>query len=141
MVQGAPYTLSVLTPERPVFEKDVVSIIAPGSEGYLGVLAHHAPLITALAPGRLTVIDTAGNVEVYAVSGGFLEVGGNEAILLADTIEAASEIDLERARLAEARARERLKGLRPEIDYGRARSALDRAQNRLRIAEAIRALG
>ena len=139
MVQGVPYRLSVLTPERPVFEKDVVSIVAPGSEGYLGVLAHHAPLITALAPGKLTITDPDGHVEEYAVSGGFLEVGGNEAILLADTIEAASEVDVERARRAEERARERLKGIRSDIDYPRAWSALARAQNRLRIAEAIAA--
>jgi F-type H+-transporting ATPase subunit epsilon len=137
-VETAAYTLSVLTPERPVFEKDVVSIVAPGSEGYLGILAHHAPLITALGPGKLTVTDPEGNVEIYAVSGGFLEVGNNEAILLADTIEAVSEIDVERARRAEARARERLKGLRTDIDYPRCYNAMARAQNRLRIAEALR---
>jgi F-type H+-transporting ATPase subunit epsilon len=134
---GVPFTVSVLTPERPVFEKDVVALIAPGSEGYLGVLANHAPLITALVPGKLTVTNPDGTVELYALSGGFLEVGGNQAILLADTIEPASDIDVERARRAEARARERLKDFGAGIDLPRCESALARAQNRIRIAAAL----
>jgi F-type H+-transporting ATPase subunit epsilon len=138
-VAGVPYTLSVITPERPVFEKEVVSIVAPGSEGYLGVLAHHAPLITPLAPGKLTVTTPDGREESYAVSGGFLEVSANAAVLLADAIEPASEIDVERAREAERRAHERLKSPAPEIDRSRAERAYARAANRIRIAAEMRA--
>jgi F-type H+-transporting ATPase subunit epsilon len=129
------FKLSVVTPEKVVFEQDVRSIIAPGSEGYLGVLTDHAPLITALKAGELTVADSEGTRNEYAVSGGFLEVSGNVATVLADAIETPEEIDLERARQAEVRARERLaRRSHPDIDEARAEAALARALNRQRMA-------
>ncbi len=129
------FKLSVVTPEKVVFEQDVRSIIAPGSEGYLGILTDHAPLITALRAGELTVSDSEGTRREYAVSGGFLEVSGNVATVLADAIETPAEIDLERARLAEVRARERLaRRSHPDIDEARAEAALARALNRQRMA-------
>lgn len=130
------YKLSVVTPERVVFEKDVRSIVAPGLEGYLGVLTDHAPLITPLKPGTLSVTDSDNNKSEYCLSGGFLEVSGNVATVLADAIETAVEIDVERARGAEARARERLaRRSDPEIDTARAEAALSRALNRLKAAK------
>lgn len=129
------FKLSVVTPEKVVFEQDVRSIIAPGSEGYLGVLTDHAPLITALMAGELTVADVNGKRNEYAVSGGFLEVSGNIATVLADAIETPEDIDLERARQAEARARERLaRRSHSDIDEARAEAALARALNRQRLA-------
>lgn len=129
------FKLSVVTPEKVVFEQDVRSVIAPGSEGYLGILTDHAPLITALKAGELTVSDKEGSQEKYAVSGGFMEVSGNVATLLADAIETPEEIDLERARQAETRARERLaRRSHPDIDEARAEAALARALNRLKLA-------
>jgi F-type H+-transporting ATPase subunit epsilon len=129
------FKLSVVTPEKVVFEQDVRSVIAPGSEGYLGVLTDHAPLITALKAGELTVSDKEGARKEYAVSGGFLEVSGNVATLLADAIEAPEEIDLERAREAESRARDRLtRRSHPDIDEARAEAALARALNRQKMA-------
>lgn len=83
----AEFTFRLVTPQRIVFEGPVVSIQAPGSEGYLGVLAHHAPLITALQSGRLEMRDDSGRVTAYAVSGGFLEVSNNRASVLADSAE------------------------------------------------------
>lgn len=130
------FKLSVVTPERVVFEQDARSIIAPGSEGYLGVLTDHAPLITALIPGKLSVTDAQSKTLEYAVSGGFLEVSGNVATILADAIEAADKIDVERARRAEERARERLAHRTdPKIDVARAEAALARALNRIRLAQ------
>jgi F-type H+-transporting ATPase subunit epsilon len=129
------FKLSVVTPEKVVFEKDVRSMIAPGSEGYLGVLSEHAPLITALIPGKLTVIDNEGNEVDYSVSGGFLEVSGNVATVLADAIEAPDGIDVERARRAEHRARERLSRRSDSgIDEIRAEASLARALNRQKMA-------
>jgi F-type H+-transporting ATPase subunit epsilon len=125
----------VLTPERPVLDQEVVSIIAPGSVGYLGVLAHHAPLITSLVPGKLTVRDPDGKIEIYAVCGGFLEVADNKATILADALELPAEIDVERAERARKRAEERLAGIKSNIDAARAQVALERAKNRLRIAK------
>ncbi len=129
------FKLSVVTPEKVVFEQDVRSIVAPGSEGYLGVLTDHAPLITALIPGKLTVTDNAGNEVDYSVTGGFLEVSGNVATVLAEAIEAPDGIDVERARRAEQRARERLSRRSDSgIDEIRAEAALARALNRQKMA-------
>ena len=86
---AAPFLLSILTPERSVFEGPVEYVEVPGSEGYLGVLAHHAALVTALAAGTLTVRQAGGAEERYAVSGGFFEVSNNRATVLADGVEAA----------------------------------------------------
>jgi len=83
---AATFTLSILTPERSVFEGAVEYVQVPGSEGYLGVLAHHAALVTALMPGTLTVRRGEGAQEIYRVTGGFFEVSGNQASVLADSI-------------------------------------------------------
>ena len=84
---AATFDVRVLTPERAVFAGKAVHLLAPGTEGYLGVLAHHAPLMTALASGRLEVRDADGVERVYEVEGGFLEVSRNSARVLADQIE------------------------------------------------------
>ena len=86
----AEFKFRLVTPQRIVFEGPVLSIQAPGSEGYLGVLAHHAPLITALKEGRLEMRDTSGRVTAYRVGGGFLEVSNNVASVLADSVEPLS---------------------------------------------------
>ncbi len=83
---AATFHLSVLTPTESVFDETVESIIVPGSEGYLGVLAHHAPLITALMPGKLTVRKPGGQTLEYQLTGGFFEVSNNKAIVLADAV-------------------------------------------------------
>lgn len=84
---AAPFELSILTPEQSVFEGAVEYVEVPGSEGYLGVLAHHAALVTALAPGTLTVRKAGGGEEKWQVSGGFFEVSNNRATVLADGVE------------------------------------------------------
>jgi F-type H+-transporting ATPase subunit epsilon len=128
------FHLSVLTPQRSVLEAEVLSIVAPGSAGYLGVLAHHAPLVTALVPGRLTVKDASGEETLYAISGGFLEVSDNRATILADALESAAGVDVERAKRARDRARKLLQDRPPELDVPRAERALRRAENRLKVA-------
>jgi F-type H+-transporting ATPase subunit epsilon len=129
------FKLTVLTQQKAALDRTVRSIVAPGSEGYLGVLRNHAPLVTALVPGRLSVTGL-GETEptVYALAGGFLEVRRNVATVLADALEPADRIDVERAERAAERARRRL-AERPEgIDVARAEAALSRALNRIRIA-------
>ena len=80
------FKLSILTPERTVFEGDVEYVEAPGTEGYFGVLAHHAALVTALARGTLTVRGGGGAEERWDVAGGFFEVSNNAATVLADSV-------------------------------------------------------
>jgi F-type H+-transporting ATPase subunit epsilon len=142
----ATFTFRLVTPQRLVLEAPVVSLLAPGSEGYLGVLAHHAALITTLRPGRLEVRDEGGQRSLYAVSGGFLEVSGNRATVLADAAELAGQIDVVRAKSAADRAEERLRGNGPQsgppeesaVDRERAMRALERAKNRLALAASER---
>jgi len=131
---ATPFHLSVLTPERSVLEEDVSYIQAPGMLGYLGVLAHHAPLISALVPGKLTVREASGTEVEYALAGGFLEVSDNQAVILADAMERREEIDVDRARSAEKRARDRLANRSPQIDQARAEAALKRSINRIKVA-------
>lgn len=127
------FRLTVLTEEKAVIDETIRSLIAPGTEGYLGVWRNHAPLVTGLMPGRLTVIreDTPQD---YAVAGGFLEIRANVATVLADALEPVGDIDVSRAEAAAERARERLAGRGSDIDVERAEAALKRALNRLRLA-------
>lgn len=128
--------LSIVTPEQTFLDEDVASLVVPGTEGYLGILSNHAPLITALKPGRIEYRDSADKIQFLAVSGGFLEVSDNIATLLADTVEAADAIDIERAQAAYDREKKRLvsagKG-ETDIDLPSVRAAIERAANRIRV--------
>ena len=129
------FQLSIVTPEKVVFEGQVVSLLVPGMEGYLGVLSNHAPLITALQPGRIEFQDDQDKIQIFSVSGGFVEVSGNKATLLADTAEHCEEIDIDRAQTALQKA---LKALQDKEKAGEtstpeAKEAARRAANRVRI--------
>jgi len=130
------FSLAVYTEDKLVLEEEIEALVAPGADGYLGVWANHAPLLTALRPGRLEVRLSRAEVRRYAVSGGFLEVALNRAALLADAVEAPQEIDLARAREARDRAERRLREHAPDTDIPRAQAALARALNRLAVAQA-----
>jgi len=128
------FNLSIVTPEQIFYENDVESLVAPGIEGYLGVLTNHAPLITAISPGKVLVKDNSQKEIILSVSEGFLEVSANTATLLVDAVEYASDIDADRAKEALERAKKRLKDEAGNIDTPRARKAVERARNRLKIA-------
>jgi F-type H+-transporting ATPase subunit epsilon len=84
----ATYQLQILSMDQMVFEGEVESLVAKGTEGYLGVLAHHAPLVTELDPGELTVTLSPRQEKRFQLEGGLLHVGGNQATVLADgTVE------------------------------------------------------
>jgi len=129
------FTLTVVGPEHRVYEGKVAGLVAPGLDGYLGVLARHAPMVAELTAGELTVVDQEGERKWFAVSGGFLEVGWQEVTVLVDAAETAEEIDVERARWAQERAAGRLQAHDREIDMDRAGAALKRALNRLQVAQ------
>ena len=82
------YHLDIVTPVGSLYDGEVQSVIAPGSEGYLGILAHHAALVTALIPGKLTIRDAVGKTTVHMISGGFLEVSNNRLTILAEGLDA-----------------------------------------------------
>ncbi len=125
--------LDVVTAERLVFSDDVDMVVAPGSEGELGILPRHAALMTTLQPGALRVKMGTDEIDL-AIGGGFLEVRDNRVLVLADSAERADEIDVERARAAEERARRLLAERRPTEDLVQAEAALRRSQVRLKVA-------
>jgi len=130
------FRLRILTLEKSVYDADVISIIVPGLDGYFGVLAHHAPLVATLQPGKLTLKDAQGVEAIYAVSGGFLEVSGNVATLLADAVEQACDIDAARAEAAREKAFSMLCSLKDGPDAATAKAAIARADNRIQVCRA-----
>jgi F-type H+-transporting ATPase subunit epsilon len=130
-----PLHLEVITPERKVYEDDVDMVVAPASDGYVGILPHHAPLFTTLGPGEFKV-QRGGLEEVLAVFGGFMDVRGDRVVVLTDAAEHAEEIDTSRAQQARERAQEILAaGPASAADEQRARAELQRALVRLRVSE------
>jgi F-type H+-transporting ATPase subunit epsilon len=131
--------LEIVTAERMVYSEDVEAVIAPGIEGQLGILPHHAPLMTILQSGELRV-KRGADEDILAISGGFLEVRPDRVIILADSAERAEEIDEARAEAAKQRAEQRLKerGITPGLDEARVEAALRRAMARLTVAEKVK---
>ena len=126
--------LDIVTAERVVYSDDIDVVVAPGVEGQLGILSHHAPLMTTLQAGELRV--RKGGEEFFlAISGGFLEVRPDRIIVLADAAERAGEIDVARAEEAKRRAEEQLRQQPPGVDAAQAEAALRRSLVRLKVAE------
>ncbi|MEK7446006.1 MAG: F0F1 ATP synthase subunit epsilon [candidate division NC10 bacterium] len=134
--------LEIATPTRQLVSAEADEVVAPGSEGYFGVLPGHAPFLTTLGSGEVSY--RHGREEGHlAVIGGFAEVQGDRVMILAETAERPDEIHRERAERARQRAEQRLAGRNPqgrlpeaggEIDYARAVAALARALARLQVA-------
>lgn len=127
-------TLEVATPMRLAVSEQVDEVVAPGVEGYFGVLPGHAPFLTTLGIGELTY--RAGREEHHlALVGGFAEVRNDKVIVLADAAERPEEIDRARAERARERAERRLSGrTADDVDFARAQAALMRALMRLHVA-------
>ena len=126
-------TLEITTPMRMVVSEEVDEVVAPGIEGYFGVLPGHAPFLTTLGIGVVTY--RIGRDEHHlAVAGGFAEVRNDKVIILADTAERPAEIDRARAERAKERAERLLSGRQEDIDFARAQAALARALTRLQVA-------
>ena len=132
------FHLSIVTPEKIYCEAEINSLVVPGTEGYLGILSHHAPLISSLKPGKIEYKDSENKEIVLAVSGGFIEVSDNKVTILADAVETTEEIDIKRAQAACDRAKGRIDKKPSDsddnINIDRARVALLRALNRLKVA-------
>lgn len=126
--------LEVVTPSRHVLRTEAESLIVPSTEGYLGIMHNHAPLVAGLAAGVLFYGQAGEEKERLALTGGFLEVTDNKVTVLADAAELAEEIDVVRAEEARRRAEQRLRTRDEKIDYARAELAMQRAIIRLRAA-------
>lgn len=127
--------LDIVTAERIVYSEDVDAVVAPGIEGQLGILPHHAPLMTILQAGEL-LVRKGGNEDSLVISGGFLEVRPDRIIVLADAAERVDEIDVARAEEAKKRAEQRItSGQVTDLDTARCEASLRRAVARLTVAE------
>ena len=120
------FDVEIITPDR-VFYKGTADLLEFNTEsGEIGVYRDHIPLTTVLEPGLVT-IHHGDEEQVAAVHAGFAEILGDKVTLLAELAEWPEEIDLERARKAEDRARERLNRKDADLDVARAELALKRA--------------
>ncbi len=128
-----PFNLRVVSVERSLFEGEVDFVVANGAAGELGILPHHAPLMTILKPGALK-IRQGGEEQLLFVGGGFLEVLPDRVTVLADVAEHADEISVERAEEARRRAQERLAGTLTTAEETEFQNALAMAEARLRLA-------
>jgi F-type H+-transporting ATPase subunit epsilon len=130
-----PLILEIVTPERLAFSGEVDSVNCPGIEGELGILPHHAPLVSTLGIGEL-VIRRGGEEEFFAIAGGFLQVRPDKVVVMAETADMASEIDVQKAEEARRDAERALaEGSEEPADLARARAALQRALLRIQVAE------
>ncbi len=126
--------LDIVTPERIVFSEDVNMVIARATDGDIGILPGHAPLVAGMTVWPLRVLRDEGERQI-SVCGGFIEVRPDKVTILASCAELPEEIDVKRAEAARTRAENRLKDTSPDIDMTRAEAALQRAVVRLRVAE------
>ena len=137
MALPAHLTLALVTPDRAVVRESVDEIQIPGSEGYLGVLPGHTPLLTSLQVGELW-FRQGGERFYVSVAFGFAEILPDRVTILAQIAERAEDIDVERAQEAKRRGRERLAKSVTDIDFERARVALMKSLIRLQVASKIR---
>ena len=130
---AGPLLVDIVEPTGSVFRGEVQRFRAPGTEGSFEILKDHAPMLVETRIGPVFITAPNGDRIVFAASGGFVQVAYNRVIMIVEAAEPSSEIDVDRAREAESRAKEALtEG--SEVERHHAEEALERARNRLRVA-------
>jgi F-type H+-transporting ATPase subunit epsilon len=127
------FQIEVATPERLLVDEQVTEAELPGQDGYMGILAGHAPLLSALGAGVLTY--QGGGEQVLAIDGGFVEVFENHVRVLADHAEFGRDIQAESARRQLDEALEAMKNANQQPDSDAALAAVKKAQARVDAAE------
>lgn len=129
------FNLEIFTPLKVVFKGAVKSVTIPGTEGSFQVLQNHAPLISTFTVGLIKLETDSGQTE-YSTGGGVFEVKNNDAVIIAQSVESKSDIDLRRAKLSKERAESVLKDPKAShVQLEDARDTLQRAINRIKIIE------
>ncbi|MBJ6361889.1 F0F1 ATP synthase subunit epsilon [Paenibacillus sp. GCM10012307] len=126
------FLLEIVTPERKVYAQDVDMVSVKGIEGEFGILPNHIPFVTPLQIAPV-VIKKDRQEEYIAVNGGFVEVRKDKVVILAESAERQTDIDLDRAMAAKNRAEQRLKAKQDEFDFRRAELSMQRAMNRINV--------
>ncbi|MEK7448232.1 MAG: ATP synthase F1 subunit epsilon [Planctomycetota bacterium] len=127
------FKLEIITPEQSIFKGEVVSVIVPAYEGYLGVLAGHAPFVCSLTAGEI-ITRGEGSNRCWSVGGGLMEVVSGQVTILSESAERSEQIDVNRAEQARQRALKRIYHPEPDINLPRAMNSLLRAENRIRFS-------
>lgn len=128
-----PFQVYILAADRVFYEGPCESLIVPTTEGQYGILADHSSMIGAISAGVLQYRIPGEQAKTAAVSAGLIKIENNEVLILADTAERPEEIDENRARRAEDKAREEILQRRSIREYRSAQAGLARAINRLRV--------
>lgn len=130
--------LDVVSAEKSLFSGDVLHLSVSGSEGDLGVMPGHAPLLTAIKPGMVRFSTENGSEEVIYISGGFLEVQTHGVFVLADTAIRGVELDLAKAKEAKKRAEDQIANASGDVDFGLVVAQLAQAIAQLSVIKLIR---
>ncbi|ADZ93410.1 F0F1 ATP synthase subunit epsilon [Marinomonas mediterranea] len=132
---------SIVSLHETLFSGQVRYLVLTGDYGELGVHAGHAPLLTTLPPGPARLMKENGEEEILFLSGGFLEVQPDQAIVLADVAVRASQLDEEAALDAKQNAEKMLGDSADDIDHAKAMKELDDALARLKAIQALKNKG
>ncbi|TRW48722.1 F0F1 ATP synthase subunit epsilon [Aliidiomarina halalkaliphila] len=130
--------LDVVSAEDRLFSGDVRSIQVTGSEGELGILPGHTPLLTALQPGMVRVVTADGEEEFFYIAGGVMEVQPESVTVLSDTAVRGGELDEQATEKAIKEAREALAHSSPDMSYAEAAAELARAVAQLRVLQQLK---
>jgi len=128
--------LNVVSAEEALFSGSIESLQITGSEGELGIMPGHSPLLTSLKPGMARIVKQGGEEEVLYLSGGMLEVQPNSVTVLADVATRADDLDEQAAQEAKSRAEQHLNAQSGDVDYAEAAAELARAVAQLRVIQA-----
>lgn len=130
---AASFMLHIFTPEKDFYLGEVQSVVITSTDGEMGVLLGHLPMVVALTAAPVHIKTAEGGQRIAALSGGFAQIKGDTMVILADTAEWPEDIELSRAIEAKKRAEERLQAQVSEIEYMRSRVSLERALVRLAV--------
>jgi len=128
------FQLEIVTPEKLVVRDTADEVQIPGRNGYIGVLPGHAPLITELGSGEISYRSN-GQLHRFSMAWGFAEILPDRVTVLAETVEAAEEIDVSRAQQSLAKAEDLLKAAQSEAEFAVATDKIRRAEARLEVAQ------
>jgi F-type H+-transporting ATPase subunit epsilon len=130
--------LNVVSAEEELFSGRIESLQITGSEGELGIMPGHAPLLTSLKPGMARIVKYGGEEEVIYLSGGMLEVQPNNVTVLADVAVRADDLDEQAVLEAKQRAEENMNAHGADVDYAEVAAELARVTAQLRVIQATK---
>lgn len=129
-----PFKLEIITPEKIFFDGETEHLIARTSEGDVGILHGHTPYVSNLVSGPVKIKMSDGNFRIAAVSGGVIKASPDKTVILANAVEWADEIDIERAKRSAEDAKRRIKENKSQREFDLAEQKLKRALNRISVA-------